>query len=130
MQQTLDSSAHSDPSNHPDGSVNLEMSSRKKILTIFTSPEMEENFDRLMAQQKQMKVAEQIASAKRSLITNLLVAAIVIFTLAVMVILPNPANVFWIAIASTCEKGFLPILTTIANFKAIHSVFPRFSNYF
>ena len=107
-------------------------STSEKVFKIFPSAETEENFNQFMSKQNQLKAREQIAAAQRSLITNLLVAIVIILTLSIMVILPKPVNVFWIVMASTCEKGLLPILTTIANFKTIQSVVPQqpFLNHF
>jgi hypothetical protein len=62
-------------------------------------------------------------SAKRSLITNLMVATLFTSGVALMVILPKPANIVWTVISTAVVKGATPILTIIANFGTVQSVF-------
>ena len=81
------------------------------------------------ALEKEKRLA-QIHSAKRSLVTNLACMSVffVIFTLIFLLPLEtrNYASVF----IYSCVKSLMPLLSTVANFGTIQSVFLQYKEYF
>ena len=96
---------------------------RSQDLSQAQSLERANSFNEILFKQRNHKYQEQKASAKRSLFTNLFVALVIAVTLMFMVILPQPANLYWILISSVIEKGTLPIVTSVANFGNVKFAF-------
>ena len=79
-----------------------------------------------MAEMKQKELEEkfekQVLSAKRSLVTNLSVAALFASGIVLIVVLPKPVNIIWNVTSAAVVKGATPIVTIIANFGTVQSV--------
>ena len=79
-----------------------------------------------MAEMKQKELEEkfekQVLSAKRSLVTNLSVAALFASGIVLIVVLPKPVNIIWNVTSAMVVKGATPIVTIIANFGTVQSV--------
>ena len=82
--------------------------------------------DDVMAEMKQKELEEkfekQVLSAKRSLVTNLSVAALFASGIVLIVVLPKPVNIIWNVTSAMVVKGATPIVTIIANFGTVQSV--------
>ena len=83
-----------------------------------------------MAEMKQKELEEkfekQVLSAKRSLVTNLSVAALFASGIVLIVVLPKPVNIIWNVTSAMVVKGATPIVTIIANFGTVQSVFYQY----
>jgi len=79
---------------------------------------------------KEEKRLAQVASAKRSLVTNFICISVFIVGSTLMFLLPvgisNYLGVFFL----TLVKGLMPVLSTVANFGTVQSVFLQYKEYF
>ena len=86
--------------------------------------------DDVMAEMKQKELEEkfekQVLSAKRSLVTNLSVAACFVSGIVMVATLPYPVNIVWNVTSAAVVKGATPIVTIIANFGTVQSVFYQY----
>jgi len=78
---------------------------------------------------KKEKRLAQIHSAKRSLVTNLACMSVffVIFTL--IFLLPLETRNYACVFIYSCVKSLMPLLSTVANFGTIQSVFLQYKEY-
>ena len=76
------------------------------------------------------KCLAQIQSAKRSLITNLLLCGLLIVGHVIIALLPTVERIFYSIILFTSVKGALPILSTAANFGTVRYVISQYKLYF
>ena len=91
--------------------------------------DLEKNFEAEAEAKQEAKRVAQILSAKRSLITNLILSAFLFIAHAVIVMLPPSERLFFSILIFKSVKGVLPILTAIANFGTIRFVFGQYLNY-
>ena len=88
--------------------------------------DLEKNFEAEAEAKQETKRVAQILSAKRSLITNLILSAFLFIAHAVIVM---SERLFFSILIFKSVKGVLPILTAIANFGTIRFVFGQYLNY-
>ena len=79
---------------------------------------------------KEEKRMAQIDSAKRSLVTNLVCMFVFIAGSSLLALLPVPFNNYFAVIFFTFVKGLMPILTTVANFGTVRSVYLQYKEQF
>ena len=76
------------------------------------------------------KCQAQIQSAKRSLITNLVIFCSFLICSFLIVFLQKIERIYFIIFLGTFLKALLPIFTAIANFGTVQSVFSQYWEYF
>jgi len=86
--------------------------------------------DILVFSKNEEKCIAQIQSAKRSLITNLLLCGLLIIGHVVITLLPKAESIFYSIIMFTSIKGALPILSTVANFGTVQFIISQYKSYF
>jgi len=72
----------------------------------------------------------QIISAKRSLVTNLICMLVIILGSIHLYFMPFHISKYWANIAFALVKGFMPLLSTLANFGTVKSVFLQYKEHF
>jgi len=75
------------------------------------------------------KQMAQITSAKRSLVTNLICISI-FFVGFLMFLLPVEIRIYFNVFIFTLIKGLMPVLTALANFGTVQSVFVQYKEHF
>jgi hypothetical protein len=75
------------------------------------------------------KQMAQITSAKRSLVTNMICIS-VFFVGFLMFLLPVEIRIYFNVFVFTLIKGLMPVLTALANFGTVQSVFVQYKEHF
>jgi len=78
---------------------------------------------------KEEKQLAQIDSAKRSLVTNLICMSVLFVASALVAFLPAHISRYFAVVVFTCVKGLMPILSTVANFGTVQSVYLQYKEY-
>ena len=87
----------------------------------------QENDDSVMACEKETeKIQAQIAAAKRSMITNLILGGIFCFFGALAMFIPSHLRPFFASTIFSFFKATMPIFTTIANFGTVQFVLSQY----
>jgi hypothetical protein len=76
------------------------------------------------------KRLSQIQSAKRSLVTNLICMFVFTIGITVDIMMPVEIRTYFCVIFFTLVKGFMPVLSTVANFGTIQSVCWQYKEHF
>jgi hypothetical protein len=79
-----------------------------------------------MKEEKQMA---QIDSAKRSLVTNLICISIFFANCILLFFLPVHISYYYGVFFITFVKGLMPVISTVANFGTVRSVFLQYKEY-
>jgi hypothetical protein len=72
----------------------------------------------------------QIDSAKRSLVTNFISISVFIVSAFLVFLLPIHIRPYFGVVDLTFIKGLMPVLSTVANFGTVKSVFLQYKDYF
>jgi hypothetical protein len=75
---------------------------------------------------KEEKLVAQIKSAKGSLVTNLICISVFFVGSSLTALLPVHIGSYFGVIVYTFIKGLMPVLSTVANFGTVRSVYLQF----
>ncbi len=75
---------------------------------------------------KEEKRVAQINSAKGSLVTNLICMSVFFVASSLIALLPVHIGSYFGVIVYTFVKGLMPVLSTLANFGTVRSVYLQF----
>jgi hypothetical protein len=78
---------------------------------------------------REEKRLAQIDSAERSLITNLICMFVLFVACTLVAFLPAHISRYFAAVTFTLLKGLMPILSTVANFGTVKSVYLQYKEH-
>jgi hypothetical protein len=76
------------------------------------------------------KQTAEINCAKRSLVTNFICISVFIVCSTLVFVLPRNISNYYVVISFTFIKGLMPVLSTLANFGTVQSVFWQYKELF